>query len=62
MEKAAAEFGAISGAVFFINHFKDFPDSRQKHSFVHARHTRGAVSDAGDTFTLFAKASRNCRG
>src|SRR5712692_10245032 len=30
MEKAAAEFGAISEAVVFLEYFKDFPDPRQR--------------------------------
>jgi hypothetical protein len=29
MEKAAAEFGAISEAVVFLDYFKELPDPRQ---------------------------------
>jgi len=35
MEKAAAEFGAISETVVFLEYFKDFPDPRQRGKVIY---------------------------
>ena len=35
MEKAAAEFGAISEAVVFLDYFKDFLDFRQRGKVIY---------------------------